>query len=45
MLAAFLKSEPGATACQEAMKVLGLIADTDGDTAVRECAQVLTNKE
>jgi hypothetical protein len=44
MLAAFLGSTPGATAEQEAMKVLGLIGDTDEDTAVREAAQALVNK-
>jgi hypothetical protein len=43
MLAAFLQSEPGATACQEAVKVLGLIGDMDEDTAVRQAAKVVVD--
>lgn len=42
MLAAFLRSRPGETARQEALKVLGLIADTDEDEGVRTAAQELT---
>jgi HEAT repeat protein len=38
LLAAFLQSDPGETARQEALKVLGLIGDTSEDTAVREAA-------
>ncbi|MCL4264727.1 MAG: hypothetical protein KJ069_16005 [Anaerolineae bacterium] len=45
MLAAFLATEPGAAARQEAVKVLGLIADTDKDEAARQAAQALTNKK
>ncbi len=36
MLAAFLKTKPGETAVEEAVKVLGLIADTAEDTQVQE---------
>ncbi len=39
MLAAFLQSRPGETARQEALKVLELIADTDGDERVQERAR------
>ncbi len=39
MLAAFLQSRPGETATQEALKVLGLIADTDPDASVQELAR------
>jgi hypothetical protein len=39
MLAAFLQSDPGDTACREAVKVLGLIADTDEDEGVRTAAR------
>ncbi len=43
MLAAFLRSQPGATAVQEARRVLELIADTDEDEAVRTAVQALTD--
>ncbi|HRQ40093.1 MAG TPA: N-6 DNA methylase [Chloroflexota bacterium] len=44
MLAAFLHSQPGETAQQEAVRVLELIADTDEDEAVRTAAQALAGK-
>jgi len=39
MLTAFLQIGPGNTASQEALKVLGLIADTDGDERVQDSAR------
>ena len=39
MLAAFLRSQPGETAVQEARRVLELIAETDEDETVRQTAQ------
>jgi hypothetical protein len=39
MLAAFLQSDPGATARQEALKVLGLIGDMSEDEGVRAMAR------
>lgn len=45
MLAAFLQSELGDTPRQEALKVLGLIADTHEDESVRTAAHVLANKK
>jgi hypothetical protein len=39
MLAAYLQTDPGPTARSEAHKVLGLIADTSEDTAVRAAAR------
>ena len=38
-LAAFLKTNPGDQAQEEAQKVLSLIADTDEDETVREAAR------
>jgi HEAT repeat protein len=45
MLAAFLQTNPGETARQEAVKVLGLIGDMSEDEGVRAAVRALVNQK